>query len=335
MSNTAKFLLGIFIVSLVVGSICAAVFLRRVDPGEVGVLIDYGRGSLRNEPVVSDVPTAKYFIVNPITQRLAKYPVKQQTLALKAIIENNQVVGGDAAKCSDQGGIPLWIDTTVLWRVNPDEAAELYLIRPGYSLDIDNDEVEADDGDIEQTVVLVKTVGAISQACSEFAYTEIFGEDRDAFGERIAELLLPDLESSHIILDDFIVGEINSTIEIENSLSTKSSSEQQAQAAMFTAQEARNKAQGEADSAVITAQGEADAVIIAAGANAESIRIEAGAQAEAIQLIADELAKHGMTLKDWKWLEEWDGQTPETLVLSDENGSPLLTIDLVPTPSAE
>ena len=91
-------------------------------------------------------------------------------------------------------------------------------------------------------------------------------------------------------------------------------------------------AKGEADAAILSAQGEADSAVLRAKGNAEAIKIEAEARAQAIQLLADELEKHGISLIDWSWLETWDGKLPATLVISDDTGSPLMTIDLAPTP---
>jgi regulator of protease activity HflC (stomatin/prohibitin superfamily) len=269
--------------------------------------------------------------VKPL-QRLAEYPAKQQSLALVGIVENNEVVGGDAAKCSDSGGIPLWINTTVLWRVDSEHVGDLYLLKPGYSLDIDNDENEADDNDIEQAIVLQKTIGAITDACGEFIYTDIFGVERTDFRNRVYEILEPSLAQSYIILDDFIMGEINSTKDIEASLSTKSTAQQQSQAALFQAEQARTVAKGEADAAILRAEGEADSVELRAGGQAKAIKIEAEARAQAIQMLADELEKHGISLIDWNWLETWNGKLPSTLVISDDIGSPLMTIDIAPTP---
>lgn len=329
MGYTGKLLGGLLIIAVLVGAIFVFISLERVDPGEVGVLVDYGKGSVTGQPEIREVPTARYFWRNPMTQKLAKYPTRQQTLALIAEVENNEVVGGDAAKCSDQGGIPLWINTTVLWRINPDNPGELYLLRPGYALDRDDDENEADDQDIEKEIVLQKTIGAITDACGEFGYTEIFGDSRTAFRDRVYELLQPSLENSFIILDDFIMGEINSTQEIEASLSTKSTAQQQSQAALYQAEQARTAAKGQADAAILSAQGEADALKLRAAAQAEAIKIEAEAKAEAIRMIAQELEARGISLLDWNQLEKWDGKYPTTLVITDQTGTPVMTIDLL------
>jgi regulator of protease activity HflC (stomatin/prohibitin superfamily) len=192
-------------------------------------------------------------------------------------------------------------------------------LKPGYELDRDNDENEADDNDIEQAIVLQKTIGAITDACGEYIYTDIFGVERTAFRNRVYEILGPSLAQSYIILDDFIMGEINSTKDIEASLSTKSTAQQQSQAALFQAEQARTVAKGEADAAILSAEGEADSAVLRA-------------KGQAIQMLSDELEKHGISLIDWNWLETWNGNLPATLVISDDIGSPLMTIDIAPTP---
>lgn len=320
--------LAIIAIAVFTAILVPFVILRRVDPGEVGVLVDYGGGTFTGQPVIKKVSTSRYFVVNPFTQKLAKYPVRQQTLELKAVVENDVIVGGDAAKCSDSGGIPLWIDTRVFYHVDPAHPGELFQLRPGYQLDSGNDDIEADDGDIESEIVLPKTVGAITEICSKYVYTSIYGEYKTEFRERVEVMLRESLAESYILLDDFIMGDINSTLEIEKSLSVKSEEQQKAAAAEYQADQKRTQAQGAADSVTIAAQGDADALLIEVAARAEAIKIDAAAQADAIALISAELEKHGMSLKDWKWLEEWDGVTPRTLVISDENGSPLMTIDL-------
>src|SRR5258708_4543873 len=118
---------------------CGVLFLssqaiQRVDPGFTAIVVDYSVGQQVGQQLYHQVPTGSFFIVNPLTQRVAKYPLAQQTLSMVRRSNEGQVVGDDSVECNDITGVRVNIDSSTLWRVIPDKAGNLYFLRPDVPL---------------------------------------------------------------------------------------------------------------------------------------------------------------------------------------------------------
>lgn len=320
---------------LIVAAAGVALTLKRCKPGEYCVVVHYTISDADGYALVEEKPVAQFFWINPINQKVARYPAQEQTTSLVAIVDDatNEVIGGDAVKCSDSGGASVWVNVDIWWQVVKPEVGDLYLKRPGYALDSKegSDGIEADDGDIESELVLPAIRDAFARNCDDYSIVEMYASKRGEFFAEVEEQLRINLASTHLILTGASFGNINSTAAIEASLQKVATAEQAALEAEHAANAVRTEAQGAADAAVLHAQGQADAAIIAAQAEAEKLRIEAEGQEQAIAIIGEAVTEYGMTLKDYKWLETWDGRTPTTLVVSDDSGEVFMTIDLVPT----
>jgi hypothetical protein len=178
-SNTSSGItiaISLIVVAVLGYAIYLGVIYRRVDPGEVGVLVKYKTGTTdASLATYEQIPTGSWVKVNWWKEALARYPISQQSLTMVKSSSEGQVEGDDSTKCQDEKAIPLWIDSTALWRVDPTKAGELYLLRPGMPL-IDNP-----GADIESTVVRREVRNAITVACSEYSYANIFLGGRETF----------------------------------------------------------------------------------------------------------------------------------------------------------
>ncbi len=115
----ATLLIVLFIAFLVI--LAGFSVIQRVDPGYTAIIVDYGRSTEAGKPTYSQAPTGSFFLVNPLTQRVAKYSLAQQTLTMVRRSAEGKVQGDDSVECNDVAGVRINIDSSALWRVKPDE----------------------------------------------------------------------------------------------------------------------------------------------------------------------------------------------------------------------
>lgn len=301
--NGVTIAIVLILVAAVVYGIYLGIVYRRVDPGEVGVLVKYKTGTTdASLATYEQIPTGSWVKVNWWKQALARYPISQQSLTMVKSTEEGQVQGDDSTKCQDEKAIPLWIDSTTLWRVDPTKAGELYLLRPGMPL------INNPGADIESTVVRREVRNAITVACSEYSYASIFLGGRETFRARVEEVLSGNLEHNFILLDGFLPGEIHLPPEQEAAINQKVVAQQQAEQAAYAKQKAENEAAG----AVATAEGQKKVKIL-----------QAQAEAEYIKIVNEQLGNSPLYIK-YVYASKWDGVLPMTLVMSDGQEFPLL-----------
>jgi regulator of protease activity HflC (stomatin/prohibitin superfamily) len=292
----------IFILGFCVFGIFAKIVIHRVDPGFVGVVVDYGKGSQAGKPSIKEAPTGTFLFLNPVTQRVAQYPIAQQTLSMLRSTHEGKVTGDDSVQCQDRNGIQINQDVSILWRVDPTQVGELYLQRPGVDL------VGKDGGDIEDLIVRREARNAVNFACSNFTYDELYGGSKPAFSQKATDILATNLKDSHIIVDKVSLGETYLGDAQRTALENKAKAQQDAQTASFLKQKAEN----EAAAGVAKADGDKQIAIKAAEAQAASIK-----------LINDQLASSPNYIQ-WLYANNWDGHMPTTVV--NGGGTPLVTI---------
>ena len=255
--------------------------VQRVDPGYAGVLVDYGLGTVTGQPAISSLQTGRYVALNPVTQDIAEYPISQQTLVMVRHKSEAQSKGDDSVSCQDHSGITLHVDSRTLWRVDPAEVGALYLLRPDMPL------IGKDGADISSQIVRTEVRNGLYMACSRFRYDEILGPRRHDFEAVAAELIVPNLQASHIIVDRFSLGAIHLEPDQQKALQEKANAEQAALAAVHL----RQKAENEAKAVVARAEGEA----------------------ASIRVLSEQLARSPEYLK-YVYATKWDGKLPQTLV---------------------
>jgi len=270
--------------------------LQRVEPGKVGVLIDYGQGTTDGKPEIQPVSPGTFRFVGPL-QRLAEYDMSQQSLTMVKAEEEGQAKGDDSIVCRDRTGVQLNIDATIIWRVDTEKIGSLYLLYPDKNLDTIGLEV-------------VRRLGktALNDACGNYGYADIYGPKRVEFGQKVAEFLSLRMQETYLVLASFNMGEVYLQPEQQNAVTAKSVAEQQSQEAAFLKQ----KREYEAQAAVAEAEGQKQVKIL-----------QAEAEAEAIRIINEELGNSPYYIK-YIYASNWDGVLPATLVLADGTEFPLL-----------
>lgn len=300
--------IGVILVVACIVLFLAATAIQRVDPGYTAIVVDYSVGQQSNQQqLYSQVPTGTFFLINPLTQRVAKYPLAQQTLTMVRRSQEGRVVGDDSVECNDIAGVRVNIDSSTLWRVMPDKAGNLYFLRPDVPLTSEGGD------DVADLVVRREVRSAITYICGTMSYEAIYGVDRLKFADQVKGLLAQNLENQYIEVDSFLAGEVYLQPELANAIADKVNAQQQAQQAAFLKQKAEN----EASANVATAEG------------AKKVRILQGeAEAQYIQLVNQQLANAPQYIQ-YIFSSIWNGNLPSTLITGG-NATPLLQLPTTP-----
>jgi len=300
----------VVVVVVVIAIALASVSLRRIDPGNVGLLVDYSKGTISGRPDITPLTTGSYRLINPIFQNVQEYPIAQQTLSMLRSANEGQVLGDDSVSCQDKNGIPVNVDSSTLWRVDPERAADLYLLKPGVPL------IGDPNNDISSVVVRREVRNSVTNACSHYAYDELYGAKRQEFGGAVTELLGPALAESFILMDKFLLGEIYLSQDQQDAINRKAIAQQAAIEASFLAERSKN----EALAAVAKAEGDKQVAIL-----------QAQAQAEAIRIIQEQLSA-SPTYIQYLYAQAWNGQLPSVLLLPNGETFPLIPIPGIGAP---
>jgi len=285
MSDRAKYVgcgsaILIFLV-VIVGGIIWITSIHKTDPGNVGIIINYGSLS-GGKPKVEIVPTNQLMTIWPWQpETFIEYSTAQQSLVMTAKGGEGEVSGYDAVACQDKNGIAVGVDTTVLWQVNPAEAGVLYQLRPGQPLtgDFNND--------IESTVVRRYARSAVAQACRNYTWDSVGGNE-SAIMASAYKIMAPELAQYGILVpqNGVLGGEISYSTQQQQQIDQLSQAQLKAQQTQYLLQQAQNQAAAQ----VAQAKGEA----------------------QAIQIIDQALASNPNYLQ-YLLIKEWDGHLPSYL----------------------
>lgn len=284
---------------------CGVVGAQRLEPGWAAVKIDYANGGRR-----TDIPSGGFLQYNPLTERIAEYPIGQESLTMVRKAGEGQAAaasGDDSVECRDQHGIPIHIDTTVFWRIDAQHIADMFVLRPGVPL-IGKTLSDGVDGVVVRRLVR----GTMQDICAPLLYNDVFGPKRADYVNAVSKTLgcpttavsVPTndgttttvadanvdpltrtadpnsaLGREYIICDKFQMGEIYLDDAQQKAFSDQATAQQLAITAQAQVEVERQKALAAAQ----TADGAASAVTKAADAQAYAVRTAADARAYEIE----------------------------------------------------
>ncbi len=274
MGRTKAGLIGLVALVALSGFSCR----ERVDPGTVGVLIDYCQGSEAKEPKTRLIAMGSYEWVDWICQKMVEYPVSEQTLTMVESPNDNPMPGDDSVLCQAKGGVGIQLDVSVVWQINLAEADRLALKRPGMPL---TGEV---DKSIAGTLVRPLVRNALNIACGDYTYDEIIADKKAPFQEAAEAIARHSLTESHIVLRQLFVRGAHLTKEQKAAIDEKIKAQQSAQAAFYLLQKR-----------------EAEALALVA---------EARGQAEANRILSESLTPEVLEARR---IEKWDGKSPQVV----------------------
>ncbi len=290
-----KGLSTVLIVTLVVAILLTTVSagLVFVEPTQRGVVVSalapngYRSAALQ--------PGLNWII--PFFERVEFYSIVKQTYTLSIAHTEGQVQGNDSVSARTSDGQEIFIDASVLFKVDPQKVIQVH---------IDWQKRYSDD------LVRPLTRGIIRDIVSQYSVDEVVSTRRLELTQQIRTELAKKLAENGLVLDDFLLRNITFSPEYAASVEQKQIAEQQAQQAKLVveqkkqeAEQARQVAQGKADAAVIAAKGEADARLI-----------QAEAEAKALQMIADVL-KQNQDLLTYEYIQQLGPNISVMLVPND------------------
>lgn len=181
MKNTRLFPFAVGLL-LLLSTACGVVGAQRLEPGWAAVKIDYANGGAR-----TDIPSGGFLQYNPLTERIAEYPIGQESLVMVRKAGEGQAAAssGDDSVEVRVKGIQLHADTTVFWRIDPLRIGDMFVLRPGVPL-IGKTLNDGIDGIVVRRLVR----GSMQDAAAVFdSYADVYGAKRQDYSDSVAKVL--------------------------------------------------------------------------------------------------------------------------------------------------
>ena len=281
--------------------------LEFIQPTERGVVITVRGGGVRPRALQ---PGLRWVI--PFAETVVKYPVSRQTYTMSAIPQEGAISGDDSVQARTSDGQIVFVDASVIFAIDPNEAVEVHKKWLGAYVD---------------NLLRPQARGIIRDQVALFRIDDVYSTRRDELSLIVEGKLREKLEEGGFILQDFVLRNIAFSPEYADSVEQKQIAEQQAFQAAFVvqqreqeAEQARKTAQGSADAIAIQADGNARALLLEARASAEARLIKAEAEAEALRMLAEAIEDNPDVLT----LEYIQKISPSIRVMLLPSNNPLL-----------
>ena len=237
-----------------------------VQPEERGVVISaLAPEGYRQEPLD---PGLSWIV--PFFETVRFYPISRQTYTMSIVANEGQVTGDDSITARTSDGQEVTIDASVIYSLDPNEVVKVH---------IDWQDRYAND------LVRPLARGVIRDAVSQYGVQQVYSTQRTEMTQQITDAMSQKLAENGLTLVSFILRNITFSPEYAASVEQKQIAEQLAEQARFTVEQRKQ----EAEQARQVAQGQADSIVINAEGAAEARLIQADAESKALELIANAL----------------------------------------------
>lgn len=221
--------IGLGIVIVAIGLLTASVV--QIDAGYVGVQKLYGHVQ----------PTVLYsglHLINPLLD-IERIEVRTQNYTMSGVHNEGDKVGDDAIRVLSADGLEVTIDLTVLYRVVPENAPNIYR------------EIGLD---FKDKIVRPISRTKIRDNAVYYDAVSLYSTRRDEFQNRIYKAIEDEFKKRGLMLENLLVRNITLPASVKNAIESKINAEQEAQKMQFVLQKERQ----EADRKRVEAQGIAD-----------------------------------------------------------------------------
>ena len=206
--------------------------LRQIDAGHVGVQVLFGQ-------VQPGILNEGLNIVNPLID-VKEFTTQTQNYTMSSAYAEGQKVGDDAIRVLSKDGLEVTMDMTVLYRVIPSVAPQIYR-----KIGID----------YEDKVVRPVTRTRIRESAVDFDAIDLFSDKREAFESRIKQYIDNDFKARGFVLEQLLVRKIDLPKSVKESIERKITAVQDAQRMKYILQ----KEEQEAERKRVEARGVSDA----------------------------------------------------------------------------
>jgi regulator of protease activity HflC (stomatin/prohibitin superfamily) len=205
--------------------------IKQIEAGEIGVKTLFGK-------VDDDVLYSGLNFINPLVE-VTTIDVKTQNYTMSGITDEGQQSGDDAIRVLTADGLEVIIDLTVLYRVLPTEAPNIFR-QTGM--------------DYRDKIVRPLTRTKIRDNAVYYTAIDLYSTKRDLFQNRIFKGIEEDFKKRGLVLEQLLVRNITLPSNVKVSIEEKIKAEQDAQKMEFVLQ----KEKQEAERKRVEAQGIAD-----------------------------------------------------------------------------
>jgi len=255
-----------------------------IEPQEVGVVISIvSPNGYREQPLRSGL-----HVIVPLAEKVIRYPIYWQTYTMSTEPFEGTKAGNDAISARTSDGQSVYVDSTVIYRIDASEAVRVHIDWQKRYID-----------DFIRPVMR----GIIRTEVSQFTADEVNSSKRKNLEENLGELLRQAFTENGFVLDRFLLRNISFSGAYSTAIEQKQVAEQEQQQREYQAEQMRKLAAGERDRLKIEAEGRASAVVIEANAQATAIVVKANADAAALEVIKKALDQDP-TLLTYRYIEK-------------------------------
>ena len=206
------------IVIALVGALTASI--RQIDAGTVGVQSLFGK-------VSPNVLENGLNFVNPLVD-VYVFDAKTQNYTMSATTAEGDQVGDDAIRVLSADGLEVVIDLTVLYKILPSAAPNIYKqIGRNY----------------KDVVVRPVTRTRIRDNAVYYDAVALYSKKRDEFQDRIYKTIAKDFKDRGLILEQLLIRNINLPESVKKTIESKINAEQDAQKMEFVLQKEKQEAE--------------------------------------------------------------------------------------------
>jgi regulator of protease activity HflC (stomatin/prohibitin superfamily) len=221
--------MGVGGIVVIIGILTAS--MVQIDAGKIGVMRLFGQ-------VRPNVLYSGLHFINPLMD-VVQIDTRTQNYTMSGVHDEGEKAGDDAIRVLSADGLEVTIDLTVLFKVLPESAPELYR-QTGL--------------DYKDKIVRPISRTRIRDNAVYYDAVSLFSTKRDEFQNRILKSLEDDFQKRGLVLENLLVRNITLPTSVKNAIESKINAEQEAQKMQFVLQKERQ----EADRKRVEAQGIAD-----------------------------------------------------------------------------
>lgn len=219
---------GILIIAI--GALTSAI--RQINVGQVGVQVLFG-------DVQETVLYEGLNVVNPLID-VREMTIQTQNYTMSSTVGEGGQVGDDAIRVLSKDGLEVIIDLTVLYRIIPTEAPNIFR---NLGMDFQN------------KIVRSYTRSRIREAAVNYDAIDLYSTKREEFENQIRISIEKDFKDRGIMLEQLLVRKINLPESVKQSIERKITAVQEAQRMKYVLEKEEQEAQRKR----VEARGKADA----------------------------------------------------------------------------
>lgn len=206
------------IVVALIGALTASI--RQIDAGTIGVQSLFGK-------VNSNVLENGLNFVNPLVD-VYIFDTKTQNYTMSALAAEGEQSGDDAIRVLSADGLEVVIDLTVLYKILPSEAPNIY---------------KEIGRDYKDKIVRPVTRTRIRDNAVYYDAVSLYSKKRDEFQDRIYKTIAKDFKDRGLILEQLLIRNINLPESVKKTIESKINAEQDAQKMEFVLQKEKQEAE--------------------------------------------------------------------------------------------